>query len=497
MSRIRDRWPSRTLFIFATVGSAVGLGNIWRFPYLAGKYGGGAFLLPYLIALFLIGVPLMIMEFALGQKMQQGAVGAMRKIHPKLAGIGLGAVLSSFGVSCYYATIMGWCILYTLFSFTLAWGDDPQTFFNESVLHLSPSANQIEGFALPVLGAVLVGWVMVYFSIWKGVKSVSKVVTVTMPLPIGLLLILLGRCLFLEGAFEGIHYYLKPDYSALFDLDVWMAAVTQIFFTLTLGFGVMITYASYQDPKSDVVKNAFITSIADVAIALTAGFVIFATLGYMSTTGDIDISQLAASGPSLAFIVLPKALSLIPGAIIVSIMFFLMLITLAIDSLFSLVEAIAALFEDHFPHISKKMIVFFVCFVCMLGGLVFTTSAGIYYLDIVDHFITNYGLVLMGCLQSIAVGWFYGPEKLRAYINEVSEIQIGRGWDFIIKYLIPVCLIWILLRAFIQDLSSPYENYPQWAIWSFGWGLVGCIIFASLGYTFFQNRNTKKVELDS
>ena len=487
----RDRWPSRMMFIFAAVGSAVGLGNLWRFPYLAGKYGGGAFLIPYLIALFLVGFPLLIMEFALGQKIQQGAVGAMRKIDPRLSGIGLGAILSSFVVSCYYAVIMGWCLLYMFYSVDLAWGDDPKSFFFDQVLGVSSGANQIEGFALQVLAALVFSWVMVYFSIWKGVKSVSKVVKVTMPLPVILLLFLFVRSLFLPGALSGLDFYLHPDYSAILDLDVWMAAITQIFFTLTLGFGVMITYASYQDTKSDIVKTALITSIADVSIALIAGFVVFTTIGHMAETSGQTLQELASSGPSLTFVVLPKALSLIPGAAWFSVLFFLMLLSLAIDSLFSLVEAIAAVFEDHFPRVSKKMIVFFVCFVCFLGGLVFTTSAGIYYLDITDHFITNYGLVLMGLLQTLAVGWVYGPEKLRQYINEVSDYQISTFWNKAIQYIIPACLIGILSRAFIQDLSKPYEGYPQWAIWSFGWGLIICLLIVSGSYSFFQARNSK------
>ena len=482
----RDRWPSRTMFVFAAVGSAVGLGNIWRFPYLVGKYGGGAFLLPYLIALFLIGFPLILMEFALGQKMQQGAVGAMRKIDKKLSGIGLAAILSSFGVSCYYAVVMGWCILYTFYSFNLSWGEDTKSFFFDQVLHVSQNANQIGGFSIPILIAFVISWVLVYFCIWKGVKSVSTVVKLTMPLPVLLLFILLARAVFLPGALDGLSFYLKPNFQALLDLDVWMAAVTQIFFTLTLGFGVMITYASYQPRESDIVTNALIISISDAGIALLGGFVVFATIGYMSTTSGDSIAELASSGPSLAFVVLPKALSLIPGAIIFSIIFFLMLITLAIDSLFSLVEAIATLFEDHFPNVRKEMIVFFVCFVCLIGGLIFTTTAGIYYLDIADHFITNYGLVLIGLLQTIAVGWFYGPEKLREYINEVSSIRIGPIWDFAIKYFIPICLLAILTNSFYKDLKQPYEGYPEWALWSFGWGLLGCFVTAALGYSFFS-----------
>jgi neurotransmitter:Na+ symporter, NSS family len=485
----RDRWPSKTLFIFAAVGSAIGLGNIWRFPYLVGKYGGGAFLFPYLIALFVVGFPLLIMEFALGQKMQQGAVGSMKKLDRRLSGIGLGSVLSSFGVSAYYAVIMSWCLLYIIYSFHLDWGNDTNHFFFHQVLGVSESPGQIEGFSTSALFALLITWILVYFCIWKGIKSVSRVVQITMPLPVLLLLILLLRTLFLPGATDGVAYFLTPNFHSLLDSEVWMAAVTQIFFTLSLGFGVMITYASYQKKNSDIVMSALITSIADVSIALVAGLVVFATLGYMAEESGISISELASSGPALAFVVFPKALSTIPWAPFFSVSFFIMLATLAIDSLFSLTEAVAAVFEDHFPKISKKMIVFFVCLTGYLGGLVFTTSAGIYYLDISDHFLTHYGLVLMGLLQTLSVGWVYGAEKMRHYINDVSDMKIGKWWNTLITFIIPFSLMLFLGKTTIENLSVTYGGYPSWSVWSFGWGIIGLLLLTSFSYSVFQSRS--------
>ncbi len=485
----RDRWPSKTLFIFAAVGSAVGLGNVWRFPYLVGKYGGGAFLFPYLIALFFVGFPLLILEFSLGQKMQKGAVGSMRKIDRRLSGIGLGSVLSSFGVAAYYAVIMAWCLLYIFYSLDLQWGSDTKDFFFNHVLNVSESASTIEGFSTPVVFMLLISWIMVYFCIWKGVNSVSSVIQVTMPLPIILLSILLVRTLFLPGAADGIAFFLTPDFQALLDVEVWMAAVTQIFFTLSLGFGVMITYASYQEKDNDIVLSALITSLADIGIALMAGFVVFTTLGYMSQESGVSIKELAASGPALAFVVFPKALSLIPGAVLLSIIFFITLVTLAIDSLFSLTEAVAALFEDHFPRASKKMIVFFICLAGFLSSLVFTSTAGIYYLDIADHFITHYGLVLMGLLQAICVGWVYGAENMRSYINRVSHFRIGRNWNLLIKYVIPLCLITFLGQTFVKNISETYGGYPSWSVMAFGWGLVALFLVICVSYSYFQSRS--------
>ena len=491
MKEHRDRWPSKNLFLFAAIGSAVGLGNVWRFPYLAGKYGGGAFLLPFLISLFVIGFPLIIMEFALGQKMQQGVVGAFRKIDKRLSGVGLGSVLVSFGVSAYYAVIMGWCVLYTLYSTTLAWGDDTQSFFFDKVLQLSGSAQMMQGVSLPVLAALFFSWVFVYFSTWKGVKSLSKIVQITMPLPLILLAILFIRGLVFPGAIEGVLFFLTPSFEALLDTQVWMAAISQTFFSLSLGFGVMITYSSYEYKNNDIVKSALITAATDGAVALFAGLTVFSTAGYMAMQDNLPFGELVGSGPSLAFVIFPKALSQVPGAVFFAILFFVMLVTFAIDSLFSLVEVVAALFEDQMPKVRKEMIVFFVCLITFLAGLVFVSTAGIYYLDIADHFFTHYGLVLMGLLQALSVGWIFGAEKLRHYINETTRMKLGPAWDFLIKYLIPAVLATVILLSLLNDIQHPYGDYPAWALWTFGWGLVILMVATAASFSFFQTSYIK------
>jgi len=485
----RERWSSKLIFIFAAVGSAVGLGNVWRFPYLAGKYGGGAFLIPYATMLIIMGVPLLIMEFAIGQKMQLGAVGAFKKIKTQLSGIGMASVLCGFVVVSYYAVVMAWSILYFIHSFTLAWGSNTKSFFFNSVLHLSSGAGET-GFIVPgIIFALVIVWALVYFSVWKGVKSVGKVVMVTMPLPVILLLILLVRGITLPGSGEGILFYLKPDFSALLDFEVWSAAMSQIFFTLTLAFGVMIAYASFQNESSDISKTAITTSFINSGISIVAGFAVFSTLGYMSLQSGTPVKELAASGPALAFIVLPRALSLVPMAPLFAVLFFVMLITLAIDSAFSLVEAASTVMCDNYPHLRKEDISFYVCVLGFVAGIIFTTFAGLYYLDITDHFITNYGLVIAGLLEIGAVVFFYGTDKLRSYINEVSEIKIGRWWNVFIKYLIPVCLIILLATGLYRDIKTPYGGYPGWALFCFGWLPVITVFLVSFIFARFSQKD--------
>ena len=485
----RERWSSKVIFIFAAVGSAVGLGNIWRFPYLAGKYGGGAFLIPYILMLVVLGIPLLMMEFAIGQRMQLGAVGSFGKIKHKLSGIGLGAVLCGFVVVSYYAVVMAWCLLYFFYSFTLKWGADTKEFFFNNVLHLSKGTQEMGYISAGIIFALVVVWVLIYFSVWKGVKSVGKVVLVTMPLPVILLIALLIRGVTLPGSLDGIIFYLKPDFNALMDIEVWSAAMSQIFFTLSLAFGIMIAYASYQHTSSDITKSALITSFTNSLISIAAGFAVFTTLGYMASQSGVPISELAASGPSLAFVVFPKALSLLPFAPLFALLFFIMLITLGIDSAFSLVEAVSTVLHDKYPHVRKEDVSLYVCVVGFVCGIIFTTFAGLYYLDITDHFITNYGLVVVGLLEVWAIGWLYGANNIREYINEVSDIKVGRWWNFLVKFIVPVCLLFLLTSIFIKDIKEPYEGYPQEAIFSFGWLVLAGVFLASYLFAHFAKHD--------
>lgn len=467
----RQRWASRNIFILAALGSALGLGNVWRFPYLAGKYGGGAFLLPYLIALVLIGVPMLMLEFAMGQKMQQGAIGACRKLHSSFSGLGIFALFTAFIICTYYVVVMAWCLLYFLASFSVKWGNDPKSFFFQNVLQVSDSVNTIGGINFPVLLALLAVWIAIYFCVWQGTKSVGKVVMYSVPLPVLLLGVLLIRAVTLPGFLNGWVLYLKPVWGALLDPEVWTAALSQTFYTLSLGFGIMIAYGSYKNDDEDISQNTWITTILNTAISLLAGFVVFGVLGYMAWETKVPIETLAASGPGLAFVVFPQALSLMPMSGLVSVLFFLMLFSLGIDSAFSLVEGINATVHDRNKHWKLPIISFWVCLAGFVAGIIFTTRAGLYFLDIADHFSANYNLLLIGILQAILVGWVYGAEKMRRYIDDVSDWRVGKWWNISIKYVTPIALTALLATQFSQDLKTPYEGYPAWAL-GMGWAIV-------------------------
>ena len=487
----RQRWTSRTVFILAALGSAVGLGNLWRFPYLVGKYGGGAFLIPFLIALVLVGVPMLMLELAVGQKMQQGAIGSYSKLHPSFVGLGIFALFSSFIIVSYYAVVMAWSLLYLLASLRVNWAGNAKDYFYQEVLQISNGIEQLGGINLPILLSLFVVWLLVYFCVWQGTKSVGKVVKYSVPLPVILLGFLLIRAMTLPGFLTGWEMYLKPVWSALLDPEVWTAAFSQIFYSLSLAFGIMVAYGSYKHRDDDVAKDTWITALLDIGISLFAGLVVFGVLGYMAWSTSTPLEELAASGPGLAFVVFPEALSLMPLSGLFSVFFFLMLLLLGIDSVFSLAEAINAAILDRYPQLKISWVSLMVCLAILIAGIIYTTRAGLYFLDIVDHFVTNYNLLLVGIFQTILGGWIYGAEKLRRYINQVSDWQVGKWWNVAIKYIIPTVLTTLLVTQLTKDLKIPYEGYPTWAL-NIGWAIALLPLLLFL-FLLLKNENRTQV----
>lgn len=488
----RPRWVSRTVFLFAAIGSAVGLGNVWRFPYLAGKYGGGAFLVPYAIALAIIGFPLLMLELAIGQKMQQGVVGSFRKLHPQFGGLGIFTLMTTFIVVSYYAVVMGWSLLYFLGSFDVKWSGDAQGYFFDRVLQLSDGVNSLGGINWVVLASLIAIWLSIYFCIWQGIKSVEKVVLYTVPVPIILLAVLLLRAMTLPGFLQGWALYLTPVWASLLDPEVWTAACSQVLYTLSLSCGIMVAYASYRKTEEDIVRDSWITTLADSGICLFSGLVVFAVLGYMAGQTDTPLTELAASGPGLAFVVFPKALSLMPLPWLFGALFFLMLLSLGIDSAFSLVEAINVSILDEKEHWQVSRVALGVCFAAFIAGTIYTTRAGLYFLDIIDHFLTSYNLLLTGIFEAILAGWIYGAEKLRRYINAVSHRQIGKWWNVSLKFVVPIVLVALLATQLSTDLRTPYEGYPTWAL-GIGWA-IAIIPLVVLILLVFRDRQFDRLE---
>jgi NSS family neurotransmitter:Na+ symporter len=453
-------------FIFAAIGSAVGLGNIWRFSYLCYENGGGAFLIPYAIALFVVGIPLMILEMGIGHKLKGSIPLCLARIAPNWEWVGWWAVISAmFGIMLYYSVVIAWCLNYVFFSFKLSWGDDPNNFFFNEFLQVSSGPfdmGDIRGLlVLSLLAVWFLSWLIVYFGIQKGVERANKIF---IPILFLLVAFLVVWSLSLEGAAEGIKVYLTPDWSALAEWKIWIDAFSQIFFTLSLGFGIMVVYASYLPDKTPLIKDASTICIANCLFSFFAGFAVFGTLGYMAHTTGQPIQDVVKESIGLAFVAYPQAISLIPAfAKLFGVVFFLSLVLAGLSSAISLVEAFASAMIDKFEY-SRGSVVTTTCVIGFLGSMVFTTKGGLFWVDIVDHFITHYGLVLIGIFECILVGWVLKASKLREHLLSISDNRLWPVWDFCVKFVTPTILTGLFIYDIVGELSAPYENYSWVAL---------------------------------
>ena len=485
MAKDRGAWNSRTGFLLAAIGSAVGLGNIWRFPYIAFKNGGGAFLIPYLIALFCVGITLMIVEQGMGQRFRASMPLACARANKKWEFLGWWPVLFvTFGIALYYSVVISWCVNYFVFSLNLSWGADTQAFFQQTFLGITSGPFDFSLPRLTIFGGMLSVWVLAWYIISKHVNcGIERVNKILMPLLLLLVVVLVVWSARLPGASVGVASYLTPDMTRIWDPNVWSDAFSQIFFSLSLGFGIMVAYASYLPKRSPVVNNVFITTLSNSGFEVFAGFAVFATLGYMSFASGIPIKEVVSGGPGLAFVTYPKAINMLPfGSNIFGAVFFLALIFAGITSIISILEAFVSSVIDKFGW-ERKKITTVLCIVGAAGSSIFTLGNGLYVLDIVDNFLNNYGLLSVGLLEAILIGWLFGAKNFAKVLNVNPGRKVGKVWMFLLRYFAPAILLVIIIGETYSNIKHPYEGYSWTAIITIGVGwlvatLVAAIIFA-------------------
>eukprot|EP00002_Diphylleia_rotans_P025392 TRINITY_DN5015_c0_g2_i2.p1 TRINITY_DN5015_c0_g2~~TRINITY_DN5015_c0_g2_i2.p1 ORF type:complete len:321 (+),score=62.27 TRINITY_DN5015_c0_g2_i2:183-1145(+) len=291
-----------------------------------------------------------------------------------------------------------------------------------------------------------------------------------MPIPVFVLAILFIRGLTLEGAGEGLRYFWEPKPEELLDPGVWIDAISQIFFSIAIGLGVMIAYGSYIPRSHDTMREAATIISLDVLFSLVAGMTVFSFLGHMADARNVSVADVAKGGPSLAFIVFPDAISLMPFPQLFSILFFSMLLLLGIPTAFSLVVAFTAIIYDRFPSLRNytELTSAAICIIGFLSGLLLTTRSGLHFIDLVDHYLSNYLLILIGLLEAIGVGWFYPIETLISQL----EVNIGRIippiWISLVKYVSPVLLVLLFSYNMVHEFMDSYGGYPGWALF-IGW----------------------------
>ncbi|MBT3294084.1 MAG: sodium-dependent transporter [Verrucomicrobia bacterium] len=461
----RECWNTRSAFILAAIGSAVGLGNLWGFPYKLYAHGGGAFLIPYFIAMVVMGVPLLIMEFCVGHWSQQSPPSAFAEVAGRYRFAGWWLVALAFVIITYYTVILGYCVIFLvqavggLSSGELPWAGASsiaKEHFFDDILNCGEGFS-LSGMRWPVFGGMLTSWVLIYLCLFRGVKWVSKVVLITVPLPWIMLLILTVRGLTLEGATTGLQFYLEPHWEKLAEVDTWRFAFGQVFFSMSLGFAVMLSYASFLHRRSDINNNALIIGLGDLGTSFVAGIAVFSTLGAMALSDNVAVDQVVQKGPGLAFVTFPYALSKLPTApALFSLIFFVALLTLGIDSAFSIVEACLSSVLDNKPGWSRRYVLPGICIVGIaIGTLYCLGGGGLNILGFVDDLINGpLGILAVALAECLIVGWAYGGrfvKSMREHANQRSDWHLYGWWEVIIRYVAPtlltVLIIWSVADA--------------------------------------------------
>lgn len=472
---MREQWNTRTGFILAAVGSAVGLGNIWRFPYMAYENGGGAFLIPYFFAMLTAGVPFLIMEFALGHRYKSAAPLTFHALKARWEGLGWWQVLVCLVISFYYVVILGWTVCYFFLSLYQGWGGDPAAYFFKDFLRLTASPLEPGGMRWPIVAANLFCWLTAWLVLWRGVRAgIERVNKFFMPVLFVLVLALLARAATLPGAAEGLNWLFKPDFSNLWNYKVWTAAYGQIFFTLSIGFGIMIAYSSYLPDDADIANNGFMTVFLNCGFSLLAGTMVFGVLGFMAAQQGVPIKEVVSQGVGLAFATIPAALNMMPAAGLFGGVFFLALLFAGFSSFLSIVEACVAPVMEKLGW-TRRRAVSVLCGLGLVGSLPFSTGGGLLLLDIVDHFINNFGIIFGGLAEIVMIAWFGRLAEMRQYINRVSDFPLGPWWPFCLKVITPLTLGIMAVSNLVGDLAQPYGGYPLSALIAFGWALMAVI----------------------
>lgn len=500
----RDQWSSRSVFILAAVGSAVGLGNAWRFPGLAAKHGGGAFLLVYLCGMLVLGIPLLMMEISIGRKIRSGTPGAIRAMNKKMEPVGWIAVSNAIIISIYYAVVFAWVIMMFIYSFKFAQMTGDTAAAGSLWAGLIKTTGTTTGYgtiAWPVVACLIVGWISAYWCIRKGAASVGKVVKYTVSVPVICLLIMALRGLTMNGAMSGLAKLFIPDWAALSSASLWIDAIGQVFFSLSVAMAIMVAYGSFLDSNTNVAVDSIIIAFADMCISVLAGVVMFTT---MAGVGMLD--DMSSSGIVTAFIVYPQtivSLTSVPWInAVFAYIFYFCLITLAVDSLFSIVEGASTAISDKF-NLDKHKTTLTLCIVNGIIGLFFVTAAGLAWVDIVDNWANNYILVLTGVLEAVVVGWCFKTSKILEQINRNTKKFRMPAWWFntSIKILVPAVLtalfIWNIVSLILSGgIYGAGDGYSLASNIIGGWSVMGLALISGGIVKLISNIRAKKGFVD-
>ena len=493
----RETFSGRNAFIMAAIGSAVGLGNIWRFPYTTYENGGGAFIIPYLISFLTARIPLLFLDYAIGHRHRGGAPLSYRRFSPHFEVFGWWQMMVNVIIGLYYAVVLGWAASYTYFSINGAWGDKPIDFFIGEFLKMGDIKNGVSfEFVGMVTGPLIAMWIIALGVLSLGVqKGIAKVSSVLMPVLVIMFMALVIYSLFLPGAEKGLDALFTPDWSKLSNSSVWIAAYGQIFFSLSICFGIMVTYASYLKKESDLTGSGLVVGFANSSFEVLAGVGVFAALGFIATAQGQEVSEVAKGGIGLAFFAFPTIINKAPFGEVLGVLFFGSLTFAALTSFISVIEVIISAIQDKL-RIRRVKVTFIVGVPMMLVSvLLFGTTTGLPMLDVFDKFVNYFGIVAVAFVSLIAI---VANEKLGLlgdHLNETSSFKVGFFWRLCIVLTTGI-LAFMLFSEGAKVFSEGYEGYPSWFVNIFGWGMAISLLIVAFMLSRLKWKNDTQLILD-
>ena len=458
MAKTKDKneWGSNLSFLLAMIGSAVGLGNIWRYPYVLYSNGGGAFFIPYIVAILIMGIPFLILEYGVGYNFKSSFPKAVKSISKKWEYLGWFLPVAVFMILIYYSAILGWDGFYVIISAFKGWGADPNAYFTGSFLQANDTLGGLGTFVPFVAIAMLVGWVIMWVishtDLEKGLGRVSKVLV---PLLFAIMIFIVLFSLTLPGAGIGLAELYNPDWSLLLNFNIWMAAFGQMIFSLSLGMSIAFTYASYTKDDSDLVSNALWVTVANCGFENFAAIGVFSILGYMSLQSGVAVPDLVTQGTGLVFIVYPTVFNVLGDwASVIGPLFFFTVYLAGLTSILSTIEPLSFSIQNKFGWSRNKTMTI----LCVFGAavsMIYATAMGSYILGIADTFVNQIAILIGVIFECIIFAWIFKAENIIPKLNAKSKsIKLGKWWLVVVKYVLPIFIAIVWIGGILEVISS-------------------------------------------
>ena len=478
-----NQWDSPLSFVLAMIGAAVGLGNIWRYSYVLYSNGGGAFFIPYLVAIGLMGIPFLILEYGIGFSFKDSFTNIFKKVNPKLEILSWMLVLFVFIIVVYYMVILSWDFVYLFSSIDFSWGSDTALYFEK--VGGSSDLSTMTTFILPTLVGVLILWFMVWCISHKDLSSgIGNASKVLIPILFIIMAIIIIYSISLPGSGIGINTLLNPKWEALTNINIWLAAFSQVLFSLSMGQAIALSYASYLPKGSRLSDSVFIVVASNSLFEVFTAFGVFSVLGYMSSTSGIPIVNLIKEGTGLIFVVFPTIFNIMgPIAHIFAPVFFLAILFAGLTSVFGIMEPMVNSTMHKFNWTRKKAVTVLSIVGC-LSSILFTTGISSYLLGIVDGFINNFCLIFFIAVQCVVFTWLIDIDEIMNVINENSGFKVGKLWKAIVKYILPI----FLFAMWVAGVIGLYFNKDPFKLTVYGIILV-VVLVCSLMFSQIKSGN--------